>query len=71
MRGSELIAEFLKHSPFVKHLSMELREIEQTARSLHYLQQRGGNDRRSRPWRCDLGPDRHGCDGGFLVGDRV
>jgi uncharacterized protein (TIGR00369 family) len=28
MRGSELIAEFLKHSPFVKHLGMELREIE-------------------------------------------
>ncbi len=28
MRGSELIAEFLKHSPFVAHLGMELREIE-------------------------------------------
>ena len=28
MRGSELITEFLKHSQFVKHLGMELREIE-------------------------------------------
>ena len=28
MRGSELITEFLKHSPFVTHLGMELREIE-------------------------------------------
>ncbi len=28
MRGSELITEFLKHSPFVGHLGMELREIE-------------------------------------------
>jgi uncharacterized protein (TIGR00369 family) len=28
MRGSELIAEFLKHSKFVRHLSIELREIE-------------------------------------------
>ncbi len=28
MRGAELIAEFLKHSPFVGHLGMELREIE-------------------------------------------
>jgi uncharacterized protein (TIGR00369 family) len=28
MRGSELISEFLKHSPFVGHLGMELREIE-------------------------------------------
>jgi uncharacterized protein (TIGR00369 family) len=28
MRGSELIAEFLRHSPFVRHLGMELREIE-------------------------------------------
>jgi uncharacterized protein (TIGR00369 family) len=28
MRGAELIAEFLKHSPFVRHLGMELREIE-------------------------------------------
>jgi uncharacterized protein (TIGR00369 family) len=28
MRGSELIAEFLKHSPLVVHLGMELREIE-------------------------------------------
>jgi uncharacterized protein (TIGR00369 family) len=28
MRGAELIAEFLKHSPFVSHLGMELREIE-------------------------------------------
>jgi len=27
MRGSELIAEFLKHSKFVRHLSMELRKI--------------------------------------------
>lgn len=29
MRGSELITEFLKHSQFVKHLGMELREIEE------------------------------------------
>ena len=28
MRGSELIAEFLKHSKFPLHLGMELREIE-------------------------------------------
>jgi len=28
MRGAQLIAEFLKHSPFVGHLGMELREIE-------------------------------------------
>jgi uncharacterized protein (TIGR00369 family) len=28
VRGSELISEFLKHSPFVGHLRMELREIE-------------------------------------------
>jgi uncharacterized protein (TIGR00369 family) len=28
MRGAELIAEFLQHSPFVLHLGMELREIE-------------------------------------------
>ncbi len=28
MRGAELIAEFLKHSPFVRHLGIELREIE-------------------------------------------
>ena len=28
MRGSELITEFLKHSPFVTHVGMELREIE-------------------------------------------
>lgn len=28
MRGSELISEFLEHSPFVGHLGMELREIE-------------------------------------------
>lgn len=28
MRGAELIAEFLKHSPFVGHLGMEMREIE-------------------------------------------
>lgn len=28
MRGSELISEFLKHSPFVVHLGIELREIE-------------------------------------------
>jgi uncharacterized protein (TIGR00369 family) len=28
MRGSELITEFLKHSKFVVHLGMELREIE-------------------------------------------
>lgn len=28
MRGSELISEFLKHSPFVGHLGMRLREIE-------------------------------------------
>jgi uncharacterized protein (TIGR00369 family) len=28
MRGAELIAEFLIHSPFVSHLGMELREIE-------------------------------------------
>jgi uncharacterized protein (TIGR00369 family) len=28
MRGAELIAEFLNHSPFVSHLGMELREIE-------------------------------------------
>lgn len=28
MRGAELISEFLKHSPFVGHLGMELREIE-------------------------------------------
>ncbi|HVY96367.1 MAG TPA: PaaI family thioesterase [Solirubrobacterales bacterium] len=28
MRGAELIAEFLKHSPFVAHLRIELREIE-------------------------------------------
>lgn len=28
MRGAELIAEFLKHSPFVGHLGIELREIE-------------------------------------------
>lgn len=28
MRGSELITEFLKHSPFVSHVGMELREIE-------------------------------------------
>jgi uncharacterized protein (TIGR00369 family) len=28
MRGAELIAEFLKHSPLVVHLGIELREIE-------------------------------------------
>jgi uncharacterized protein (TIGR00369 family) len=28
MRGSELIAEFVRHSPFAKHLGIELREIE-------------------------------------------
>lgn len=28
MRGAELISEFLKHSPFIAHLGMELREIE-------------------------------------------
>jgi uncharacterized protein (TIGR00369 family) len=28
VRGSELISEFLKHSPFVGHLGMALREIE-------------------------------------------
>jgi uncharacterized protein (TIGR00369 family) len=28
MRGSELITEFLKHSPFVTHIGIELREIE-------------------------------------------
>jgi uncharacterized protein (TIGR00369 family) len=28
MRGAELISEFLKHSPFVGHMGMELREIE-------------------------------------------
>jgi uncharacterized protein (TIGR00369 family) len=28
MRGSELIAEFLKHSKFVRHLGMELGSIE-------------------------------------------
>ena len=28
MRGAELITEFLKHSPFVGHLGIELREIE-------------------------------------------
>src|SRR4051812_4737532 len=28
MRGSELIAQFLLHSPFVGHLGMQLREIE-------------------------------------------
>jgi uncharacterized protein (TIGR00369 family) len=28
MRGSELIVEFLKHSPLVVHLGIELREIE-------------------------------------------
>ena len=28
MRGAELITEFLKHSPFVRHLGIELREIE-------------------------------------------
>ncbi len=28
MRGGELISEFLKHSPFVGHLGIELREIE-------------------------------------------
>ena len=28
MRGSELIAQFLLHSPFVCHLGMQLREIE-------------------------------------------
>jgi uncharacterized protein (TIGR00369 family) len=28
MRGSELITQFLLHSPFVGHLGMELREIE-------------------------------------------
>src|SRR5215813_8020547 len=28
MRGAELITEFLKRSPFVVHLGMELREIE-------------------------------------------
>jgi uncharacterized protein (TIGR00369 family) len=28
MRGSELISAFLEHSPFVGHLGMELREIE-------------------------------------------
>jgi uncharacterized protein (TIGR00369 family) len=28
VRGSELISEFLKHSPFVCHLGIELREIE-------------------------------------------
>lgn len=28
MRGSELIAAFLEHSPFVGHLRMEAREIE-------------------------------------------
>ena len=28
MRGAELISEFLKHSPFVGHLGIELREIE-------------------------------------------
>jgi uncharacterized protein (TIGR00369 family) len=28
VRGAELITEFLKHSPFVGHLGIELREIE-------------------------------------------
>jgi uncharacterized protein (TIGR00369 family) len=28
VRGAELISEFLKHSPFVRHLGIELREIE-------------------------------------------
>jgi acyl-coenzyme A thioesterase PaaI-like protein len=28
VRGAELISEFLRHSPFVGHLGMELREIE-------------------------------------------
>jgi uncharacterized protein (TIGR00369 family) len=28
VRGSELIAEFVKHSPFAKHLGIELRSIE-------------------------------------------
>ena len=28
MRGAELITEFLRHSPFVGHLGIELREIE-------------------------------------------
>lgn len=28
MRGAELISEFLEHSPFVGHLGMQLREIE-------------------------------------------
>ncbi|HEY7256824.1 MAG TPA: PaaI family thioesterase [Solirubrobacterales bacterium] len=28
MRGAELIAEFLRHSPFIGHLGIELREIE-------------------------------------------
>jgi uncharacterized protein (TIGR00369 family) len=28
VRGAELITEFLKHSPFVGHLAIELREIE-------------------------------------------
>ena len=28
MRGAELISEFLKHSPFVGHMGMQLREIE-------------------------------------------
>jgi uncharacterized protein (TIGR00369 family) len=28
MKGADLIAEFLKHSPFVRHLGMELRSID-------------------------------------------
>ncbi len=28
MRGSELIVEFVKHSPFARHLGIEVREIE-------------------------------------------
>lgn len=27
MRGAELIAEFIRHSPFARHLGIELREI--------------------------------------------
>ena len=28
MRGAELIAEFVKHSPFAKHLAIEVRSLE-------------------------------------------
>lgn len=39
MRGSELIAQFLLHSPFVGHLEMELREIEDDRALLALLPQ--------------------------------